>query len=235
MLVFFLSISGSYLRAQETTTQSNAPITTPARYVPDTAWNRLNADKAFSYRTEIEAAQKTAKPKKPPKFFEYLGKALVAIFAFFASLAGKILLWALLLGVLGFVLYKIFTGSGKFSFRREKELAESEGDSTDSLERTNWELLMQKALDEGQMRQAVRYGYLNLLQLLQEKGLIQYQNEKTNNDYYYELIQTPYKQPFRQLSRQYEYAWYGDRPLSDGALEQYLAAYQLFTNKLKAS
>lgn len=86
---------------------------------------------------------------------------------------------------------------------------------------TNWETLLQQALNNNELRLAVRYRYMWLLQLLQHQGLIQYRNDKTNYEYYTELNDTSYKQPFKQLSRQYEYVWYGHFALPAATYKEY--------------
>ena len=66
--------------------------------------------------------------------------------------------------------------------------------------------------------------------LLQKKELINYKNDKTNFDYYTELNASEFRQPFKTLSRQYEYAWYGNAVPSDAAYSEYLS---LFNNVKK--
>ena len=98
---------------------------------------------------------------------------------------------------------------------------------------TNWEALLQKASANNDLRLAVRYSYMWLLQLLQEHELIKYRGDKTNYEYYSELAGTNYKQSFKQLSRQYEYTWYGNFLPSDTAYQQYLSLFGNLKTQLK--
>ncbi|GAA4375108.1 DUF4129 domain-containing protein [Hymenobacter koreensis] len=66
----------------------------------------------------------------------------------------------------------------------------------------------------GNFRVAVRLGYLLVLRSLAERHLVQWQPEKTNHDYVHELAGTPWQQGFATLTRQFEYAWYGEQPLT---------------------
>ena len=96
----------------------------------------------------------------------------------------------------------------------------------------NWERLLQQARDNNDTRLAIRYTYMWLLQLLQERQLILYRNDKTNYEYYTELNDTSYKQPFKQLSRQYEYAWYGRYAISAAGYDDFAALFNNLRNQL---
>jgi uncharacterized protein DUF4129 len=66
-----------------------------------------------------------------------------------------------------------------------------------------------KAKEETDFRTAVRWLYLKQLHLLNEKNLIAWQPYKTNMDYANELARSVHKQSFKDISKIYEYVWYG--------------------------
>ncbi|GAB3636962.1 hypothetical protein GCM10027422_25520 [Hymenobacter arcticus] len=68
----------------------------------------------------------------------------------------------------------------------------------------------------GNLRLAVRLGYLHLLKQLTDRDLIAWQPDKTNQAYLLELAASyPAAHPaFAQLTRQFEYSWYGELPVS---------------------
>lgn len=72
------------------------------------------------------------------------------------------------------------------------------------------QVLIQKALDDKNYRLAVRYYYLFILQLMSEKELIDWQLQKTNHDYENEIQKPDLKKAFTQITRWYDYVWYGD-------------------------
>lgn len=86
---------------------------------------------------------------------------------------------------------------------------------------------IKEALDNNNYRLAIRLHYLQLLKALSEKGVIQYQADKTNFDYLLQVRSTPHFPDFSGLTRQYEYSWYGLFPISRA---QYDQVDQLFTN-----
>ena len=190
-------------------------------------WQRLTTDKAFDYRNDKEHAK--APEIKQPGVLE---KVLMSLFSFFGHGGGYVLLWIVVIGVGLYVAYVLFLKKDSVLFarraRRMKE--EPEDENTEDIAATNWNLLLQNAAAAGDARLAVRYSYMWLLQLMQQRNLIQYRNDKTNHEYYHELKDSNYKQPFRQLSRQYEYSWYGGYQLPD---TDYGAYMQLFNDVKK--
>ena len=70
--------------------------------------------------------------------------------------------------------------------------------------------MLEKALEEKQYRLAVRLTYLIVLQRLSDAGQIHWQADKTNRSYLNEINDQKLRQPFANLTRLYEYVWYGD-------------------------
>ena len=69
---------------------------------------------------------------------------------------------------------------------------------------------IRKALEDRDYRLAVRWLYLKQLFLLNEKNKIAWQPYKTNMDYANELsASVAIRQPFKDISRIYDYVWYG--------------------------
>jgi hypothetical protein len=197
-----------------------------AEPVAPAQWQQLTNDKAFNYKDDKE----TVKPPEPSNNGLLL-RLFQAIFDFFR--AASFFIWIIIIGVLLFVLYKIFASNGAFMFGKNKKVMKDTGPpqiEEEDIASTNWEALLQQAVANGDLRLAVRYRYMWLLQLLQKRELIQYRSDKTNYEYYSELSDTSYKQPFKQLSRQYEYVWYGNFALPTTTYSEYS---DLFNNLKK--
>jgi hypothetical protein len=200
----------------------------PRRAISAPQWQQLTSDKAFSYKNDIENAV-------PAKRYEpnILQKIVNAVFSLFNGRGGTLLLWLVVFFALVFISYMIFSSKNNFLFERRKKEVKSEGppgEKTEDIALTDWDALLHNAVQQNDVRQAIRYSYMRVLQLLQHNGLIRYRSDKTNYDYYSELTATNYKQPFKQLSRQYEYAWYGQYNLSAEAFNDYM---RLFDNVKK--
>ena len=74
----------------------------------------------------------------------------------------------------------------------------------------------------GNLRLALRLGYLHLLKQLTDRDLIDWQPDKTNQAYLHELAasQPTAHAAFAALTRQFEYSWYGELPVSTARYQQ---------------
>lgn len=74
----------------------------------------------------------------------------------------------------------------------------------------------------GNLRLALRLGYLQVLKQLSDQDLIDWQPDKTNQTYLRELAAgRPALRPaFAELTRQFEYVWYGEWPLRPAGYRQ---------------
>lgn len=206
------------------------------RSMPDTAWQRLSADPEISrYKNMVEATPELKEPGEQRREEPFLLRIILGIINFFGTLLGTVLLWLFVACVVLYILYRLVGSQGRFSFGKERKFSEgTEQAEAEDVEGTDWDSRFAQAVAAGDTRLAVRYSYMHALQLLQARELIRYRIDKTNHDYYYELADTPFRQPFRQLSRQYEYAWYGNYPLSPEAWEEYLHTFRTLKSNLKA-
>jgi hypothetical protein len=193
-----------------------------ARAISTAQWEKLTNDRAFNYKDQIEAAPAQRSNTNA------LQKLLSGFWSFFSGDAGAFLLWALVICAILFITYRLFLSSDSFLFgrSRQKMVEEEAGQAgEEDISKTDWEQLLQKAVNDKDLRLAVRYSYMWLLQMLQHKELIQYRPDKTNYDYYSELRDTKYNQAFKVLSRRYEYAWYGKSIVSADAYKEYIEEF----------
>lgn len=75
--------------------------------------------------------------------------------------------------------------------------------------------LMKEAIKNAQFRLAVRYYYLNELRKLDELNIISYEYQKTNRDYYNEIDNEKIRQHFSEITKLYEFIWYGSFQVSE--------------------
>lgn len=205
--------------------------TTTDRTITLSQWQKLTSDSAFNYRNDKEGVKKRdVEPYKESAW----AKAVTKFFEFWKSDAGVAITWVLVITLVLIVIYKIFMAEGSMLFRKDKKQMGNAGatEITEDINSTDWDALLRQAMHSNDVRLAVRYCYMHLLQLLQRHELIQYKIDKTNYDYYSELSSSPYKQPFKQLSRQYEYTWYGNFTLPHTVFNEYLALFNDVKRKL---
>lgn len=146
---------------------------------------------------------------------------------FFNSKKTQYFLWSLAGLFVLFVLYKLFFGGGAFqkSTTRSNVKVLDEEEAKPVKER-KFDAAITKAASEKEYRQAVRYLYLQLLQRLSAAGAIEFAVDKTNTEYLRELTGKPYKDEVAELTRYYDYVWYGEFALD-------AAAYATIENRFR--
>jgi hypothetical protein len=89
----------------------------------------------------------------------------------------------------------------------------------------------------GNRRLALRLGYLQLLKQLTDRDFIDWQPDKTNQTYLRELAASyPAGRPaFAELTRQFDYSWYGELPLSADLYQQARAGQQQLARQLASA
>lgn len=126
--------------------------------------------------------------------------------------AWKYGIYAFLVVALVFVVLKLMQVDLTRAFgRAPRHAALSYDAETEDLHGLDLDTLLTQAEDARNYRLAVRLGYLRVLRQLSDKGLIRWQPDKTNHDYLYELPTGPLPEAFRELTRQFEYVWYGEQ------------------------
>ena len=74
---------------------------------------------------------------------------------------------------------------------------------------------IEDAVAQGRFREATRLHYLKTLRILSDLGRINWTKHKTNIDYAQDLAGTDLSYRFGDITRIYEYAWYGEFPVSE--------------------
>jgi|GEM_PF-512004 len=208
-------------------TEVSLPLPQQARQVSDADWKKLTADKAFRYEEEQpQPAPGANRPGWWSRFF-------LSIFEFMLSTGGKVVSVILVSLLLLFIIVRVIQMKGNILFaRKDKKMGGENAEAlADDDVPDNWEDAIQEAARSGNYRLALRHSYRYLLHLLGEKGLIAFQAAKTNYQYVYELAGTRLHKPFAQLTRDYEYAWYGGFEIAKDNFDQY---YQTILSIKKA-
>jgi hypothetical protein len=113
---------------------------------------------------------------------------------------------------------------------RKTPLAYTE--SVENIHEINFDEVIEKAILNHNYRLAVRLLYLRSLKQLSDNGLIQWQPEKTNSAYVYELNNASVRQSFVSLTRQFEYVWYGGFNIDGAAFGNINQLFQNFKKQL---
>lgn len=78
-------------------------------------------------------------------------------------------------------------------------------------------LLINKAIEDKNYRLAIRYYYLLILQKLSNSNVINWEQQKTNEDYIKEIKQEAIKNKFISSTYLYDFVWYGNFEVDETA------------------
>jgi hypothetical protein len=131
------------------------------------------------------------------------------------ALAIGLLVWGLIRALKSGSAGRLFSGKTKGS---DEEIDASVEDV--DIHSINYETQIAAARDRGDFRYAVRLWFLSTLKNFTDRELLNWKPEKTNMDYYYELSGNPMQKKFGDISRVYDYVWYGERAINAGDYER---------------
>lgn len=146
------------------------------------------------------------------------------------------LLWVLVVG--GFVVLIIWflMASGVQLFQKKPPVVarpeEEEAYTTENLFDIDYDSALRRAMAAQNYRLAIRLMYLQTLKELALRNIIQYRQERTNSDYLMQLFQTSYYKDFFRLTRNFEYAWYGQFAVSPTSFEQIRNEFTAFKQRM---
>jgi hypothetical protein len=103
----------------------------------------------------------------------------------------------------------------------------------ENIHEMDFDKLIQKSVDNNQFRLATRLVFLYALKLLSDKHLIEFQSGKTNHDYVDELSLQELKPGLSELSYFFDYAWYGNFPVSDKQFQKIKSVFNELQARLK--
>lgn len=188
------------------------------RMVPDSAAQHLKSDNDFWYANK----DLNSKKKKETEHLSAWERFWLAFFEMLVNPVFRQVMWIIILAAFGAAVVwflvqnkmNIF-GSGKGAVIAANV---SEG-QVENIFATDLQAAINQAVKSGNYRLAIRFSYLKLLRTFSEGGLIQYKNDSTNMQYLTQLYSTPFYKDFFNLTRTYEYAWYGEITVTSAQYE----------------
>lgn len=139
----------------------------------------------------------------------------------------KIIAFAIIIFVIYLIVKAIMNDEGQWIFGKSSDKKVINYDELEkNLQIIDFEKLIKEALKSGENRLAIRYHYLWLLKQMAAKEIIEWDVEKTNSDYVYEIKSVKLKEEFTYLSYLYNYIWYGEFELEENELEKAIKAFQ---------
>lgn len=214
------SATGNYFLKN---TESTQPLDVHVRRLPDSAVNALRNDAAFWYVNEDWniSRQKRDNTVQPSKniFHEAWFRTLMWLIIVCSFIT--IIIW-----------YLSMSNAGIFRRAPVELIKGDDGVISDDIFDISYQKEINKAVTSGNYRLGVRLMFLQLLKNLSEKNIIEYTQDKTNLDYLLQLHQSSYYKDFFRLTRNYEYAWYGQFDINKEAFSSIKNDFEIFNRRL---
>ncbi len=93
--------------------------------------------------------------------------------------------------------------------------------------------LIKEALTHKDFRLAIRYKYLQILYELEQHEIIQWEEQKTNQDYENEIQDKSLKAIFKDITYLYDFVWYGNFNIDENGYAKAGAKFNDIKNSLK--
>lgn len=118
----------------------------------------------------------------------------------------------IVLGILIFMLIKFFlkVNSRHIVLGEQKKPTVAFSNDGNIIENEDIKALIDNAINDGNYRLAIRYYYLMVLKELTENEIILWELQKTNEDYIQEIKNQELRSNFINITRIYDYVWYGE-------------------------
>jgi hypothetical protein len=206
-------------------TAASIPDTFVLRTLPDTLVARWKRDPDLAYANDPRYWRK--EPEKPEDH-----RFLLGLLELLNSKGFVYSLYTVLGALLLYAIIRIMKENNVRLFYRsaKKRTGLSGQDSPADEMGADLNQQLQHFIQLGDYRQATRYLYLISLTLLNEKGLIQWHQDATNQEYLLQLKGSSWEASFRYLTGIYDRVWYGEFPLGES---QFNRLHQYFEDFYK--
>lgn len=182
--------------------------------------------------------------KKPEKnwwdhFLDWLASIFRNLFHFktseaaldFVGILIRVIAVIVIVVVIYFIAKALINNEGRWIFGKDStKKAIFYTDAEKNIHLLDFEKLIAESIASGEKRIAVRYYYLWLLKVMAKNHYIEWDIEKTNSDYLYELQRPVHKEEFTYLSYLYNYIWYGEFEIDT---DTFFKTQNRFKNALK--
>lgn len=145
------------------------------------------------------------------------------------NLLFKVICITILLTTIFFIVRTMMKSQGVWIFGKGNRQLNSNVNEIENIHETDFASLITKTTEEHNYRLAIRFYYLWVLKKLSAHGTIHWNQDKTNNDYFYEIKDAQLRDDFKYLSYVYDYIWYGEFEVDN---EAYLKAEKAFRKTL---
>lgn len=155
----------------------------------------------------------------------------------FGGTVFQVIMIVVFIAVLVIIINKLL--GSNIRLKNKKKASGNAEDTIDNLEENLMESdlmrWLRQAVQDKNYRLALRIYYLMIIKELANNGLIDWQKEKTNLDYLYEMRNHGGHHQFEELTGIYQLVWYGEKDLGDSYLIEASHKFKSYFQSINAS
>lgn len=229
------------------------PVQKPAAPKPVVAKKQLQLDSGKVERRSFDtkAIEAYSKQKEfnydvTPKqlswwdrFWRWIWSVIMSVFSgnggkvsIFLIILKYLIIAAVVLGI-AFGVVKLLGLDLKMLARKPKAIEVPYEESLENIHEIDFDEQLDKAIQDGNYRLAVRLLYLRTLKHLSDRDIINWQPDKTNQAYVLEVKDETSRKEFAQLTYRFEYVWYGEFFIDKGSFEPISQSFHQFNQYAK--
>jgi len=153
------------------------------------------------------------------------GKNAASVFKYIILGVVAVLIIYIIFKLIGIDLLKLFR-------KKQEEKLIPYNEYIENIHEISFDEAIENALQVKDYRLAVRLLYLHCLKQLNDKHIINWKIDKTNQTYLNEITDSDQRQMFATVTRQFEYVWYGDFPVDIQSFQSISNIFQDFKQQL---
>lgn len=217
----------SYQDEEVESFQVTVPDTPVVRFIPDSVINRFSQKKEYAYANDPLFWIKPKEDSNKPGFWKNLDRFLRNSFV-------RTIFYVLLASVIVFIVYRLIVNNDFFvSGARSAKQDLSATEENDLIDDEYLDEKIEMAITAGDHRLAIRFLYIKTLQLLNQKSLIRYHSEATNEIYIKQMHNSPKAKDFRFVTQVFEYVWYGRFTLTAEQFDNLYKEFKKFHDSIR--
>jgi len=132
----------------------------------------------------------------------------------------EILITIAILIIAALIAYKYSNNSLNLGFKSRHDKILS-NDMIINIKQGKYDSLIDNAKKIGNANEVIRLYFLKIISNLNYQGIIQYSEDKTNRDYYYEIKSNNIKQQFKSVTNIFDFSFYGEFDVSINQLQEF--------------
>ncbi len=227
-----IAVVDSVVQAEETVTEDFAGPNDTLRAAPrafePADIDRLKNDPDLNYEQPPTVAESLW-----DRFLRWLNEMLSSLFEKTTTTdLGRFVMYLLAFAVLVFIILKFLRVDAYRVLYSGADRGVGYEVFHEDIHTMDFDRLIQEATERKEYRLATRLVFLYALKLLSDKQLIDVKPGKTNHDYVDELNRGEAKTGLNELSFYFDYAWYGNFPISDTQFQRIQNTFAQWRDRL---